>query len=68
MPHTQEDKINVIPLHAAGFAYPEIAEQTSSGVSGAKNNGKNTGRTPNLSGTVGLAKDTKFKELVEAHH
>ena len=37
MPHTQDEKVNVIRLHAEGFTYPQIAEETSYSVSGAKN-------------------------------
>ena len=37
MPHTQDEKVNVIRLHAEGFTCPQIAEVTSYSVSGAKN-------------------------------
>ena len=37
MPHTQNEKVNIIRPHAEGFTYSEIAEKTSYSLSGATN-------------------------------
>ena len=58
MSHTQEEKINVFPLHAEGSTSSEITEQTFYILSERKNNGKNANlENKSPSEVVGLAKD-----------